>query len=121
MKLTIKEILEASPILKKITSFPLSAKVSYNIVRNMRKIEHEIKPFEESRLQLVHKYGKESEDGKISVTEENLENFYRDVASLLEEEVEVDIRPIKIDQLEEVKLTPNEIQFIDFFLEKEPE
>jgi hypothetical protein len=121
MKLTIQQILEAAPVLKKVTSFPLSAKVSYNIMRNMRKIEHEIKPFEESRLQLVRKYGHPGEDGRTSVLDENLELFYKDIASLLEEDIEVDIRPIKIDQLEEVKLTPNEIQFIDFIFEKEPE
>ena len=121
MKLTIKDILEATPILKKVTAFSLPAKVSYNIMRNMKKIEHEIKPFEESRLQLVRKYGKEGEDGKTTVLEENLEAFYKDVASLLDEEIDVDIRSIKIDQLEGVKLTPSEIQFIDFMFEKEPE
>jgi len=121
MKLKIKEVLEASAVLQKITSFSLPAKVSYNIMRNMKKIEHEIKPFEESRLQLVHKYGKQSEDGKVSVTEENLQDFYKDVASLLDEDVEVDIRPIKIEQLEGIKLTPSEIQFIDFIIEKEVE
>lgn len=121
MKLTIKDILEATPIFKKVTAFSLPAKVSYNIMRNMKKIEHEIKPFEESRLQLVRKYGKEGEDGKTTVLEENLEAFYKDVASLLDEEIDVDIRSVKIDQLEGVKLTPNEIQFIDFMFEKEPE
>jgi hypothetical protein len=85
----------------------------------MKKIEHELKPFEESRLQLVHKYGKPNEEGKVSVLDENLPEFYKDVSSLLDEEVEVDIRIIKIEDLEEVKLTPNEIQFIDFILEKE--
>ena len=119
MKLKIKEVLEASAILQKITGFSLPAKVSYNIMRNMKKIEHEIKPFEESRLQLVHKYGKETEDGKFSVSEENLPEFYKDVASLLEEDIEVDIRPIKIDQIQDIKLTANEIQFIDFIFEKE--
>jgi hypothetical protein len=90
-------------------------------MRNMKKIEHELKPFEQSRLQLVHKYGKEDDNGKISVTEENMADFYKDVASLLDEDVEVDIRPIKIEQIGEVKLTPNEIQFIDFIIEKEAE
>jgi len=119
MKLKIQEVLEAAPILKKITTFSLPVKAAYNIMRNMKKIESEIKPFEESRLQLVKKYGKEDETGKTSVTEENLEDFYKDVASLLEEEIEVDIRLIKIDQLQEVKLTPTEIQFIVFMLEQE--
>lgn len=121
MKLTIKQVIEAAPVLKKITSFSMPAKASYNIMRNMRKIEQEIKPFEESRLQLVHKYGKETEPGKVTVAEENLEAFYKDVASLLDEEIEVDIRPVKIDQLNEVKLTPNEMQFIDFIIDKEAE
>ena len=121
MKLMIKDVLEAAPILKKITDFSLPAKAAYNIMRNMKKIEHGIKPFEEDRLKLVYKYGKESETGKVSVAEENMENFYKDVASLLDGEIEVDIRQIKIDQLEEVKLTPNEIQCIEFMLEKDPE
>jgi hypothetical protein len=59
MKLKIKEIFEAVPVLKKITDVSLPAKASYNIMRNMRKIEQQIKPFEENRLKLVHKYGKE--------------------------------------------------------------
>jgi len=122
MKLKIREVLEAAPVLKKITVFSLPVKVSYNIMRNMKKIEHELKPFEQSRLNLVEKYGKESEDGgKVTVADENLQSFYKDVASLLEEEVEVDLRLIKVEQLEEVKLTPNEIQCIDFIFEKDPE
>jgi len=121
MKLKIREILEARPVLEKITNFSLPVKTSYNIMRNMRKIEQEIKPFEQSRLQLVRKYGKPDETGKITVTEDNMQKFYEDMASLLEEDVDIDIRTIKIDQLGEVKLTPNEIQFIDFLLEKEPE
>jgi hypothetical protein len=53
--------------------------------------------------------------------EKKLQDFYKEVASSLEEEIEVDIRPIKIDQLSEAKLSPNEIQYIDFIIEKEPE
>ena len=119
MKLKIKEVLECIPVLKKLVNFSLPAKASYNIMRNMKKIEHEIKPFEESRMKLVEKYGKENEEGKISVTEENLQSFYVEIASLFEEEIEVDVRTIKIEQLEDAKLTPNEIQFIDFMIEKE--
>lgn len=121
MKLKIREILEAAPILKKVTNFSLPVKASYNIMRNMKKIEQELRPFEESRLQLVRKHGKEDEDGKVSVTEKKLEDFYKDVSSLLEEDIEVDIRTVKIEQLEEIKLTPSEVQCIDFILEKETE
>jgi len=121
MKLKIKEILDGLAILQKISGFSLPAKVSYNIMKNMKKIEHELKPFEESRFQLIHKYGKEGDDGKTSVTEENMPNFFKDITSILDEDIEVDIRQIKIEQIEEVKLTPNEMQFIDFIIEKEVE
>jgi sulfatase maturation enzyme AslB (radical SAM superfamily) len=119
MKLKIKEVLEGMAVLQKVINCSLPAKVSYNIMRNLKKVEHELKPFEESRLRLVQKYGKPDDDGKVSVTDENISEFYKEVSSLLDEEVEVDIRQIGIEQLEGVNLTPNEIQFIDFIIEKE--
>jgi|GEM_PF-5186324 len=119
MNVKLKVILEAAPVLQKVSSFSLPAKVSYNIMRNTRKIEHELKPFEETRLKLVDKFGTVGDDGRTKVTPENMELFYKEVATMLEEDVDIDIRLIKINDLQDVKLSPNEIQYIEFMLEKE--
>jgi len=119
MKVKIREILESSSVLQKLTTTSLPVKTSYNILRNTRKISQEIEPFEKARTELVAKYGTEDESGKIVVTDSNLQIFYKEVGELLDEEIEVDIRPIKIDDLSDVKLSASELQLIDYMIVKE--
>lgn len=118
MKVKIREIFESSTILQKLTSASLPAKVSYNILRNARKIEQELVPFEKARIDLVRKYGKD-EEGKVIVTDESLPTFYDEIGELLEQEIEIDIRPIKIDDLSDLKFSAADLQLIDFMIVKE--
>jgi len=121
MKVKIQDILAAAPTIQKLNGISLPAKVSYNIARNLKKIQHELEPFEKARVELVRKYGNDDGEGKLVVKEESMEEFYKEMGGLLEEEIEVDIRPISIDGLNKIELSPGELQLIDFMFDDNKE
>lgn len=116
MKVKIQDIVAAAPTIQKLSGISLPVKVSYNIARNLKKIQRELEPFEKARIELVRKHGNEDEEGKLVVKEENMQEFYKEMTELLEEEIEIDIRSIDIEGLAKIELSPTEMQLIDFML-----
>ena len=77
---------------------------------------------EKARIKLVEKLAKKDKDGKplmkkdkdgkqldppqYDLTGENMEKFQKEFAELNEEEIEIDFKPIKLEQLGDINLKP---------------
>ena len=118
MKLSIAQIKNAEPVVAKLLNVELPIKVSYRFTRIAKAFADELKYYEESRMKLFDKYGEDQEDGNRKIKSENEKQFFADLSSLLNEEVDFKFdHKINIDLLDGVKLTPIELSSLEPWLE----
>lgn len=120
MKITLKEISEMQSGLDVILTKELPVKTAYWLARFLDKVRAEIGATEKIRLQLIDKYAKKDKDGKFifkkdskgkdlgeyDFTKENLEKFGKEYTELSEVEMEIDFKPIKLADLENITIKP---------------
>lgn len=118
MKLTIAQIKNAEPVVAKLLNVELPIKVSYRFTRIVKAFAEELKYFEDSRMKLFDKYGEDQEDGTRKIKDEYQQQFFADLTSILNEEVDFKFdHKIDINLLEDVKLTPIELSSLEPWLE----
>jgi hypothetical protein len=105
--------------LAQLSQLNIKSKTSWNITRILKKIIKEIEICDKERVKLCEKYAtkdeqnqpiiikiKEAEQKEISqydISDENKIEFENELNELLKQEVEIEINPITIDDLPEIK------------------
>ena len=101
MKLTLKQIFEASSALARLGSEKLPVKMAYTIGRNIQKLKPELENFDKIRDDLIkNKYGVKNDEGNFEISAKNREKFVDEINVLQALEVEVDIWVVKLSELE---------------------
>jgi hypothetical protein len=120
MKITISEVLNGKQVLEKLVDKEVSIKVAYRLSRIIKVLNEELQLFEEQRQKLVQKYGTQQEDapeGSITVSEENLEPFQKDLSELLTAEIDLGCEPMNIDEFgDNVEIKTAELMMIEKFI-----
>jgi len=122
MKVTLNEVRQMQPGLDVILAKELPVKTAYWLARFLDKIRSEMDAMEKARMKLVEKYVEKDKDGKLlfkkdkdgkqfdppqyDLTDDNMEKFNKEFAELSEEEIEIDFKPIKLEQLGDINLKP---------------
>lgn len=118
MKIKVNEIRSIGEGLNEILEKELPVKPAYWLARFANKLDSEIKAFERVRMNLVTQHAKKDENGKLLfIKNDKGENtnqyditdmvaFNKEFAELAEEELEVNFKPIKLEQLGDIKLKP---------------
>ena len=122
MKLKLGEITMMQQGLMVLVNQELPIKLSYKLSKILKKIDMEVQEIENTRVELVKKYGTSDEaSGNIKVEEgENQEKFMSEYADLLNVETDINIDPISIDELpDSIKITPQQLAYIDKFILQE--
>lgn len=124
IKLTISEILNAAPVLTKLTNQTFSGAATFKIARLLKALDKEITIFEETRTKMVQDYGEKDEkgvliekDGNIHVMPDKIETFNNEINALLKSEVEINSEKLSIDYFENIELTPMEASLIEVVVE----
>lgn len=113
MKLTVEQILNVAPVLRKLATQDLDAPVAFRVGRLARKMEPEIKDAEDSRVKLIKEHGEQTGE-TIQVKPENLEAFVAAVKPLLETEVTIPgLDPLPLAALGSAKLTAAEMLLLE--------
>lgn len=113
MKLTVTQLLNVAPVLRKLASQDLDAPTAFRVGRLARKMEPEIKDAEASRLALIKEHGEESGE-TISVPAEKMEAFLAAIKPLLETEVTIPgLDPLPLAALGSAKLTAAETMLLE--------
>lgn len=123
IKLTLREIAPMVNSLNAVMNLPLPARDSYRLGVAAKMIQERISVYEQARQNLVSKYGQKLEkEGIIRVKDENIEEFNKEIESLLQESVEVNMNPIPISLLGDSKVNPNDMANLSpFFSDNEEE
>lgn len=122
--LTMKQLMESVEVIQKLinSSTPLSAKISYQIIRIAREVESEYNLFQKSRIELIQKYAVKDTnnkaiivDDKYQIIPEEQEQFSKEYEELMNSSIQMNIEPLKIEEIN-LMLTPLEWMEIEPFV-----
>jgi len=126
MKIKLLEIIGAQEAINKIDRTKFDIRISYRLNKILNKLTSEIKDFDKTRNELVMKYAKETEieDAQtkqkrksLAVPPESLETVTKEIETLLNQEIELDIWQIPMSLLiDKLELSPVEVRMLDKFL-----
>lgn len=95
----------------------LPIKLSYTIKKNTNKFQSIAEQIEKSRVELIQKYGEETEDGGYKVIPENEEAANAEFNELMMLEENIDVHTIDINSLaDNIELTNAQMDAIMFML-----
>ena len=125
MKIALGRILNSVEGLKKLVNEQLPVKTAYRLKRIMDAVTSESQRIEKTRVELIKKYADPQTDEQkakneaIQVTT-NLESFQKDFLGLLEEEVDLNCNQIPFNDIEDVKMSVNELTSLEPWFEGIP-
>lgn len=111
MKIKLGEIVSQLENIRNLLENKLPVKVAYRLNKLSKKLDSELKSYNETKNAIVLELAKDLPD-PTRITEENpveLAEYNKKHKELLEEEVEIDFEKIKVEELGEVVVSPNEL------------
>lgn len=97
----------------------MTEKVTIGTALKLKKIAEEITKatelFDEKRKELLEKYGEAQEDGNYKIND--VEAFNTEIMPILDEDIDIDIKKINVDALEDVKLDTITVAKLEWILE----
>ena len=126
MTVSIYDIISANPVFTKILQHEFTAKQSFMISRVLRTLNTETESFNKTREEVLYKYAECDvagemivENGNVKIRDGEMANFQKEINDLLYADLEVDIKPIPVEWLDDVKLTPQETLILEPFIQFE--
>jgi len=107
--------------LNKLVDKPMDALTSFRIGKTVASVQSELEAFEKTRQSLLEKYGTKTADGEaleIKPEHKNWKHFVKEYEELINEEVELDAKKIKISALKEVKMSAKDLIALDWLIEE---
>lgn len=129
IKIKLGELVDSTETLQKLSQKELKARLALSIARLLKEAEREIQNFNETRMNLIKKYGEKDENGELitddkgncKIENENLSEFSSELNDILTMEVELNASKIKLDLLENLDFTPGDMAILEPFMELEEE
>lgn len=125
--ITINDLLNSVETLQKIAQKDFKAKLAWSIARLLKSAETEIQSFNETRMNLIKKYGEKDENGELITDEKNnckiktedVDTFTDELNELINTEVEINANKIDFNLLENIDFTPSDMTALEPFIEFE--
>jgi antitoxin component YwqK of YwqJK toxin-antitoxin module len=108
--------------LNEIMKEKLPVKTAYSFGKLARAVQKEIEVYEEGRLKLIDRYVKRGDDGKPVIINGNYdigdkEGFGKEFYELGSIEAQFDFKPVSLDALGDISVSPVAINGLDRFIE----
>lgn len=129
IKVKISDLLNSTETLQKLSQKDFKAKLAWSIARLLKAAEAEIQSFNETRMNLIKKYGEKDENGELVTDEkgnckignEVLEEFSTELNELIGSEVEINANKIDMKLIEDIDFTPADMAVLEPFVEMDEE
>ena len=97
IKVKISELLNSTETLQKLAQKDFKAKLAWSIARLLKSAETEIQSFNETRMNLIKKYGEKDEkyevitdeNGNCKIVPDSISTFTAELNELMDTEVEI--------------------------------
>lgn len=127
IKLKLSDLVNSVGILQRLAQMDFKAKTSWQISKLLTNAEKEIQSFNEARMKVVQKYGEKDANGELITNEEGNcqipaevgNDFANEINELLMAEVELNVSPIAIEDLDAADFKPAEMVMLEPFLKIE--
>jgi hypothetical protein len=118
MKVTLGELKNSTQALNRLSAIPISAKLSYRLMRITRDASKELELFHQVHIELIKKHGGvESENGNIVVPPERMAEFAPEFNELAQQEAEVYGKPMSIDEFSKVEISANDLMVLSWLIQ----
>lgn len=129
IKVKMSTLLDSTDALKKLAGMPLKARLAFQVARLLKAADAEISNFNETRMNLIKKYGEKDEMGELVTDEkgnckipnEFTESFSDELNELVNSEVEINGNMLHMEDIENLDFTPSEMVALESFIEFEDE
>lgn len=102
----------------------MKATCAYRIAKNCAEIDKELKLFAKSQMDVVNTYcirdkkgNPKEENGYYKIDEKYQTEYVKEITSLYEEDVEIQIKKVSVEDIENAGLSPAQLSSIEFMLE----
>ena len=130
MKLSLRRLVNGSQQLSTLAyKQGLPCKLSYALAKNIKKIEDELLIYNSERQKIIEKYCVKDDCGKLKLNKDNTYNIKeefvdvcnKEINSLLDIEVDIDIYKFNINDLynSNCDMSPAELMVIDYMIDEE--
>lgn len=116
IKVKLFEIMDAKDAIIKLMKFELPVRTAYKLSKLAQALQVELNFVEEQRKKLFEQYGTKQEDNTIKVTPEKVSEFQGKMTDLFNVEVDINSETIAVEELEEARLSPNDLSSMMKFL-----
>lgn len=120
MKLTIRDLMTGVETLGKLVRLNMKAKLAYHVGRNARIVKTELAEINKIQNALFVKYGDKQEDNNYVVPIEKVELFSAEREELLDQEIDIDIRPFSFDLFGDMEIPAETYVNLWYMFTEEP-
>lgn len=125
IRITMNDLLNSTETLQKLSQKDFKAKLAWTIARLLKSAEVEIQSFNDTRMNLIRKYGEKDENGELITDEkgnckiipDQVGEFTNELNSILNSEVEINANKIDFDLLDNIEFTPGDMANLEAFVE----
>lgn len=125
ISITLEQLVNSTEGLRELSQKTLKARPAYAVAKILKAAEAEMTGFNDTRMNLIKKYGEKKEDGELNtdengnvhITPESLADFNKELQELLDTQVEINANKIRIEDIGDVEFTPAEMAQLDNFIE----
>ena len=126
MKVKLNDIINADESIQYLRGIDLPAKLSYKVSKLILALAQEYDIIQQERRKIIEKYGARDENGELvslrvnqySIAMEYIEEANTELNDLMNTEVELNIAPLTLDELEPYKITPKYMLGLMPFIEE---
>lgn len=97
----------------------LPAKINFRLQKNAQTLSRLAQEIEEERIKILRHYGKETEEGNITIPQENITAAQEELTGLFNIEQEVNILTVNIDALGDLEFSMEQMNALMFMIEGE--
>ena len=125
IEITVHEMIDSLEVLKEISKKKMPAKTAYKFARINREIDRENNLFQETRMNLILKYGNKDENGKLeeengnyTIAKDKINDFRQEFDGLIRTYITINADKINLDDFGEDLFSPEQIEKIDWIIEE---
>lgn len=126
IEIKLADVMNSMETLQKLAGQTFKGKTAFQIARILKKLDEEIKTFNDTRAALINKYGKRNENGELivdengncSLKEDGLVDFNKELSELLNTVIEVNAEKLNVEELSEGSFTPGEMIVLEPFFKE---
>jgi len=119
MKVKLSDLLKMKPVIEKLIAQDVPVVVGYDLITLVRVFEIQLETFSKVRKKLFTKYGEEDKEKKTTtIAKDKVKDFEKEINKLLDKEIKVECKKIKISSLGNIKLSVSDLMVIDVLTEK---